>query len=988
MNELYNFYNNLYNEKWDQLYQVIVNNELKDEEYQLSEQDKSHLEQSLGEFKLLQKHSIHTPNAIAKAFSSGVAIDSFSLNDKEDIHLQDVECHNDMKLWIEKHKAVQEHNLLNIFRDKMDADKLPMSLWSKMDVISFITKLEDIQPHFESALWQYNINGQDLCDITEEQMEWLMQISIENNHDIDLEDNFISDSKDDEDEFGVKALKSEVNKNRIKSHIVCYYYHTMDRLKSLCAENNIQAQSIYNIIKMLRMSIREGPKAFWKSDAIFFHKIDNFLAVLLANTHLQEMYLKCYKVFEVDKHDENESNSIITKEHMLEISSNSFEEQENNVEMVKEDLMDTCADKICCYHVSECIHNTDRFFCKVICWFLFGCVFAASLVNIWYYYNTIDIIHNAMDRSMDIIGIRTKNQMTIEFQIPQLIMKQTVSDIRYSKIFNHNNIIDTDNTYDAWLTSFATFDNAAHISAVFLYNNNTNHMIGAYTEENRIIISEFNGTCLIDLIFDQTTQQRDVEKVVGLYCTYNPRKRPWFQLAVKAGVDKSVWTDPYQFHNGKYGSSLVASIIKDETLLIVLTEITINSLSSRVDVLNDDDYTFNNLPDGAVLMLAMHNLDVVLSSEQNQIDIQSNENCNECHSKNKLIKTTMEYVRSDAFNVQQMDFNDKIVGHLFDTQNHYYLSIFPFKMMYLDFFSTSPNIAILNDTESQYGFIIISNDDSFLSMIYIVWSVNWLILAFMVSIGVGIVCFQIRYSVLEDIEATSRFELINRTKRSLKEPVLMMYGYSRTHNANMDLNSHSRFLNMVQDEKEEITELCVSNVEEETKFETDANTTAADWSVLCQYQQSAWLMPVTRRRLGPMSESKIINLYYNNQIHKDSLLYHKKITKKWIKLTNVPYIYDQIENTLSDPEQVDIKSQFSNGNIVTMNRNNSNNSGFVTIEQDEDSADVSLKLMDVYENDIESNCEIETTNVNNNNNNTGLVLIEQDDDEYENNLES
>ncbi len=80
-------------------------------------------------------------------------------------------------------------------------------------------------------------------------------------------------------------------------------------------------------------------------------------------------------------------------------------------------------------------------------------------------------------------------------------------------------------------------------------------------------------------------------------------------------------------------------------------------------------------------MLTTEDLSIVLSSEYD-IDMQSIDDCVGI-SCNNLIGSSMKYIRNKTNNGNSKDF----IKLLYNKQNGYFVSIFPFSMIFLDMFS-------------------------------------------------------------------------------------------------------------------------------------------------------------------------------------------------------------------------------------------------------------------------------------------------------------
>eukprot|EP01084_Bolivina_argentea_P102145 183040_1 len=360
------------------------------------------------------------------------------------------------------------------------------------------------------------------------------------------------------------------------------------------------------------------------------------------------------------------------------------------------DILDDCVDKMCSNTTcANFIHNIDRLYLKTLGCFIFTILFATFIISIWYYTSNIYQCEIAMSMSIKIIGERTRNLITNEFWIAQMITNNAISSFKYNKKFTksvansdfQNEIMNGRQLFssDKYLASFNEIDGTENIWAFWVYNNDTNGFVGAYRTNEDIIISAFNGTCRIEWFYNTHIKQRDLQRLYQIRCGYTPRERPWYKQINDLGIEQAVWTEPYKFATNAYaGATLVSSFMDNGTLLILLTDITVSTLivSSESE---QKRTTFNNLPVGTILMTVTSNLDVILSSQHHQVDISGIDEANcvytNCKSSNDLIVSSMAYVREYNHSIITDKYSD-IIMSLYDYNNGYYVSIFPFKMLY------------------------------------------------------------------------------------------------------------------------------------------------------------------------------------------------------------------------------------------------------------------------------------------------------------------
>eukprot|EP01084_Bolivina_argentea_P204980 350164_1 len=264
--------------------------------------------------------------------------------------------------------------------------------------------------------------------------------------------------------------------------------------------------------------------------------------------------------------------------------------------------------------------------------------------------------------SIDVIGKRSRNQMVNEFWILQMLTSTAISAIKYTKALTKHaanvdfqNYIDKNGyifKYDKFLASFREIEGTEHVWAFWLYNNDTNGMVGAFRDNDDIIISQYNGTCRIQWFYDVLTEQRDLQRLYDIKCGYQPRLREWYSFASTLGVGNAKFTQPYKFATNDYaGITLVSSFMENGTWLILLSEITIETLIMKANSANKIT-VFDNLPIGAISMVVSNSLDVILSSQLEQVDIISVDDINcvivDCQSSNELIVSSMNYARQHS----------------------------------------------------------------------------------------------------------------------------------------------------------------------------------------------------------------------------------------------------------------------------------------------------------------------------------------------------
>ncbi|ETO10766.1 hypothetical protein RFI_26611, partial [Reticulomyxa filosa] len=62
---------------------------------------------------------------------------------------------------------------------------------------------------------------------------------------------------------------------------------------------------VKQLVQLLRTPKNFGPFAFWKSNAVFFDKVDNLLASLIVPFELQKLFMNYFTTFLEDENDED-----------------------------------------------------------------------------------------------------------------------------------------------------------------------------------------------------------------------------------------------------------------------------------------------------------------------------------------------------------------------------------------------------------------------------------------------------------------------------------------------------------------------------------------------------------------------------------------------------------------------------------------------------------------------------------------------------------
>ena len=204
----------------------------------------------------------------------------------------------------------------------------PMDVWKWQNVVAFIESNEELR-HLASVFWQYRIDGRELCKMESKQIELLVECSMINNHNIiDSDFDLLKDRTKRQWKLGQEAetLVFFKDRTRILSHIISKYHLATDTLQEITDNKDTKkyhefyqdAAMINDIMQILRANPLDGSKKYWKIDAYFFDKIDNFIAVLMCDDLIREMYSKCVYDFMVapDKLPSDYVEEVMNKNKM------------------------------------------------------------------------------------------------------------------------------------------------------------------------------------------------------------------------------------------------------------------------------------------------------------------------------------------------------------------------------------------------------------------------------------------------------------------------------------------------------------------------------------------------------------------------------------------------------------------------------------------------------------------------------------------------
>eukprot|EP01083_Nonionella_stella_P177177 622034_1 len=193
-------------------------------------------------------------------------------------------------------------------------------------------------------------------------------------------------------------------------------------------------------------------------------------------------------------------------------------------------------------------------------------------------------------------------------------------------------------------------------------------------------------------------------------CSYKPRVQPWYLLAQKIGVGRSEWTEPYVFADARFGGmSYVAPVIWKQHHLIFVVQVTLHTLARAVS------HQVQHLPIGALWMIVTPGKNAVASSNnETMIDVAG---CDECATNDSKIIAAIEWMKENDIDKQE-HFAALAIG----SAAAYDISIYSFKMNHVNLFppkayDTQSN----NESDYQYGYVVIVNDDSYLQKIRYAW---------------------------------------------------------------------------------------------------------------------------------------------------------------------------------------------------------------------------------------------------------------------------
>eukprot|EP01083_Nonionella_stella_P009325 26901_1 len=561
-------------------------------------------------------------------------------------------------------------------------------------------------------------------------------------------------------------LMRYIDKLRIHSHIVSRYQLSMDIVQLIvsgpeqnAATNNIyeDAMNIQYCIESLGSNIADGPTCYWKIDAHYFNKIDNYLSVLVCAPIIRQMYQKCVPDLLCeepiqDTHQQDEildasPTSALGRAHSTAIASNSnafhaiqaqFTQSRKYDRDVLDKCMDKCCDNACCDDYTECIHNLDRIYLKTMCLILTAMVLGCLFIILYYSYHGEVQANDAMFLSLEAIGDRLTDIMSNEFWMPQMVASLAIGGLTTGDLLPNASLY---HKFDPFFASFTTLSHAEAVFSVFLYHNDLNTMIGAYRSNGSTVIIDYNGTCRQDRLYDDTLRMR-IDRPDYLNCEYDAKSRDWYKKAQQIGVGHSQWTEPYEFDELHQGMSYVVPVIWKGINLTFVAEVTTYTLS--VAVSNE----VQHLPEGSLWMIVTPGLNAVVSSV--------NETCiGTCNSHEHMIRDGIEWMKHETVSGEQ-----HVSAYRID--NNHDISLYSFPMNHINLHPKPPYVdsseymvkplRLNNASDYQYAYAVILNDESYITDVRRASLICWIITCLSIGGVLVLIGCNIRYNLIEQRE--------------------------------------------------------------------------------------------------------------------------------------------------------------------------------------------------------------------------------------------
>eukprot|EP01084_Bolivina_argentea_P217571 369369_1 len=517
-------------------------------------------------------------------------------------------------------------------KDSVEAIEAPIPIfdWNCNDFAKWSGKFIDFTP-FTCLIYKYRLNGKTFLQPKRKLLEDILKCA----------DFPGKDDKGKNDKL-IHLFIYELEKCVVENIIMCSYYDNMNRLDNL--------DDIHKILAQLRPSIKEGPKSLWKTDAFYFAKIDNFLALFTATKPQKELVSQYYPGYLCDNKEENNPKLQYHHYEIVEISKNNYHKFARpllaKIKTKSKCISDGDDEEQKHESDSEPNDNEDKenkkeLEPKVFLW-MTGLVFVALIFGFivpWAYMKTraINQAKTLMNWNVKSIGARAKVELEYEFFIPQMILNLATYGLNTGDITINSNDYITNGQFDAFFVQFQRFELSKHeIAALYMYENRTNTMIGGYAwNETRIFV--FNNGMAHDYIFDETTNQRD-ENSRNESFVYDPTQRPWYKKAKSMNFGDYKWTEPYIFRLGDVGMTLVQRIMFNEVEIMFLVEFTVATLPHIFDsiVSPTGGITFLITPSGSVI-----------ASDTNETDLLC---CPNSIATNGLLYKSIQIIR-DEYNL-------------------------------------------------------------------------------------------------------------------------------------------------------------------------------------------------------------------------------------------------------------------------------------------------------------------------------------------------
>eukprot|EP01083_Nonionella_stella_P009326 26902_1 len=582
-------------------------------------------------------------------------------------------------------------------------------------------------------------------------------------------------------------LMRYIDKLRIHSHIVSRYQLSMDIVQLIvsgpeqnAATNNIyeDAMNIQYCIESLGSNIADGPTCYWKIDAHYFNKIDNYLSVLVCAPIIRQMYQKCVPDLLCeepiqDTHQQDEildasPTSALGRAHSTAIASNSnafhaiqaqFTQSRKYDRDVLDKCMDKCCDNACCDDYTECIHNLDRIYLKTMCLILTAMVLGCLFIILYYSYHGEVQANDAMFLSLEAIGDRLTDIMSNEFWMPQMVASLAIGGLTTGDLLPNASLY---HKFDPFFASFTTLSHTTAVFSVFLYNHDLNTMIGAYRvpddadfANGSTVIIHYNGTCRQDRLYDDKMRMRMIFEHFGvrntdlpdyLNCEYEPKSRAWYHKSKHIGVGRSQWTEPYVFNEEHQGMSYVAPVLWKGINLIFVVEVTTYTLSVAVS------HEVQHLPEGSLWMIVTPGLNAVASSVNETWIVTDDANCTNCYSDNHMIRDAIEWMKQENVSGEQ---------HLtaYPIHDDHDISLYSFPINHVNLHPKPPYadsneymvkpLQLNHESDYQYGNAVIVNDEHYVSDVRNAYVACWGITCVSIAGVLILILCNIRYNMIE-----------------------------------------------------------------------------------------------------------------------------------------------------------------------------------------------------------------------------------------------